>query len=61
MGYNCPDCGKEIKEPHDETYANYNNGKVYAGQHTGNIYYCPDCQLHFIHILISDTIMYWDY
>jgi len=56
----CLECGNEL-EISDTTYSNVNTDRVYEGQHTGNIYYCENCKIHWIDDFITGKIERWSY
>lgn len=60
MCINCPCCGNELYEIVDTTYSNYQSKRCYEGQHTGNIYYCEDCELSVIDDFLDDCVRVWN-
>ena len=61
MSVDCIHCGKELEEVHDTTYSNINTERAYKGQHTGNIYFCEDCELMTIDNFLSGRTEPWSY
>lgn len=61
MSVDCYHCGKEIEEISDTTFSNYDSGRCYKGQHTGNIYYCGHCESYTLECLITGDIEPWSY
>ena len=60
MCISCPDCGKELSDIIDTTYSNYNSGRCYEGQHTGNIYWCEDCEIKVIDDFVNNCVRSWN-
>lgn len=58
---NCIHCGKELEEIVDTTTSNYNSDRTQKGQHTGDIYFCDDCEEYMIHDHLNNMIREWDY
>ena len=56
----CPDCNTEM-EPTDTTYSNIETIWAKYGQHTGDIYYCESCDIHWIDNFLSGKIEKWNY
>lgn len=58
----CLNCGCDT-ELHDSTYSNYDSGRCYRGQHTGNIYKClnDECQSLFIADYVNNDYYEWSY
>jgi hypothetical protein len=59
MCINCPDCDKELDEVIDTTYSNYNSGRCYEGQHTGDVYWCDVCEQRYIDDFVNNCVRYW--
>jgi hypothetical protein len=57
---NCPECDKEM-ELRDTTYSNINTDRCSKGEHTGDIYYCKDCDLWFLDNYLNGKLEYWSY
>ena len=57
---NCLICGKEI-ELVDTTFSNITTNRCVKGEHTGDIYYCDDCQTHFLDNFLTGEIEYYNY
>jgi hypothetical protein len=57
----CFNCEKELEEIHDTTYSNIDTKRCHAGQHTGDIYYCEDCEAYTIDDFLSGTQHQWCY
>ena len=57
----CPDCKKELDEIIDTTTSNHTNEKVNAGQHTGDIYKCDDCEKEYIDDHVNNIVREWRY
>jgi len=58
---NCPKCGNGIGDAVDQTYSNYASGRVAKQQHTGDIYYCEECEVYYIDDLIEGRLRRWNY
>jgi hypothetical protein len=46
----CPECKREM-ELIDTTYSNYDSGRCYKGQHTGDIYECKAVSNYILIVL----------
>lgn len=58
---NCCECGEELTEIHDTTYANYTSERTKQGQHTGDIYKCPECETCTIDDHLNCVVRPWNY
>jgi predicted RNA-binding Zn-ribbon protein involved in translation (DUF1610 family) len=56
----CLTCGKEI-EIDDTTYSNYNSLRANKGEHTGNIYWCENCEVFWIDNFLTGKVEHWNY
>lgn len=61
MSIDCANCGEELNEIHDTTYANYTNDRVKNGQHTGDIYKCESCEALTIDDHLNGLVRIWSY
>ncbi len=50
----CPDCDCNMKQI-DTTYSNINTHRVMANQHTGNIYFCENCENYWLENLLNNS------
>lgn len=57
---NCPNCEREM-EFHDTTYSNITTSRCNAGDHTGDIYYCEQCDCLFIDNFLTGKLEGWSY
>lgn len=57
---NCPHCDKEMKII-DTTYSNVETARATVGQHTGDIYQCPDTGSCFIDNFLTGEFEIWSY
>jgi uncharacterized protein with PIN domain len=55
---NCPECNTEMGDPVDTTYSNTGSTK---GQHTGDIYYCDNCEEYWLDSHLRNKIIHWSY
>lgn len=46
-GLSCPECGSCMEQT-DTTHSNINTNRATVGQHTGNIYTCTVCEIHWL-------------
>lgn len=60
MCINCPDCNKELAEIVDTTYSNYTSKRCYEGQHTGDVYYCEDCESRVIDDFVNKCVRFYN-
>lgn len=60
MSITCPDCGTDLYEVIDTTYSNYQSKRCYEGQHTGDIYWCEDCECRYIDDFVDNCVRYWN-
>ena len=60
---NCYHCDKELnnEDIHDTTYSNVNTGRASVGQHTGDIYKCPECEQYTLDNFLSCKLEPWSY
>lgn len=56
---NCPDCGSDMGDPVDTTYSNTNTTRASVGQHTGDIYYCEKCEVHWLDNFLDQKVVAW--
>jgi len=56
----CPECDKEMLAT-DTTYSNINTERASIGQHTGDIYTCENCELHFIDNFLTNNFEIFSY
>ena len=56
---NCPECDSEMGEPVDTTYSNINTERASKGQHTGNIYWCEQCECHYLDNFLTHQTYPW--
>jgi uncharacterized protein with PIN domain len=54
---NCKQCNEEM-ELVDVTYSYV--GET-MGMHSGDIYECPECEIHFIDDFINKVVRRWEY
>jgi len=55
----CLYCGKDM-EMVDSTTSNIKTDRAHVGQHTGNIWFCEDCEAHFIEdFLAGGEVLPW--
>ena len=60
-GLCCEDCETEM-ELTDTTVSNLNTSRAYAGQHTGNVYYCAKCGIFWLeNFLNGSKLERWSY
>lgn len=59
-GLECPDCGGCMEQV-DTTYSNINTNRAKVGQHTGDIYFCENCEQHYIDNLLTGNVESWSY
>lgn len=57
----CFNCESELEEIHDTTYSNIETERCSVGQHTGDIYYCENCELMTIDCFLSGRQRQWVY
>lgn len=57
---NCPECDFEMEQT-DTTYSNINTSRAYKGQHTGDIYWCQNCEKHYIDDFLTGNLEDWSY
>lgn len=57
---NCPGCNEEL-EVHDTTYSNITTSRCNAGDHTGNIYRCEECDEDWLDNFLTGEIEPWTY
>jgi hypothetical protein len=55
----CPDCGLEMGDPVDTTYSNINTNRAFVGEHTGDIYYCEECEIRWLDDFLSGETVVW--
>lgn len=53
----CPECSDEMNLV-DETFSNTGNN---AGETTGYIYKCLQCDVYYIDDLVNSVLRMWDY
>ena len=51
----CPNCEVSMGEPVDTTSSNRNSARARIGQHTGDIYRCPECGTMWLDNLLDLT------
>lgn len=56
----CPECNNEMKLT-DTTISNYETSRAKAGQHTGDIYFCNECERHFLDNFLDKELQNWSY
>lgn len=61
MSIKCCECGSELEEIVDTTYANYTNHRVNNGDHTGDIYDCEKCDCRIIDDKLNGCLRVWAY
>jgi len=59
-GLPCPECSK-VMEQVDTTYSNTKTSRSEVGQHTGDIYFCTQCEQNYIDNLLTSNIEAWSY
>ncbi len=45
----------------DTTYCNYNSRYAKKGEHTGDIYYCEECNQHYLDNYLNNKLETWNY
>lgn len=61
MSIECPECARPLDDIEDTTKSNTNTERACVGQHTGDIYYCPDCEEYWLDNFLSGSIEHWSY
>ena len=56
----CPECNNEM-ELTDTTISNYETARAKAGQHTGDIYLCNECESHYLDNFLDKELQPWTY
>ena len=56
----CPDCDIVLGDPVDTTHSNINTSRASIGQHTGDIYYCEKCDIHWLDDFLSQQVVAWN-
>lgn len=56
----CPDCEKEL-EIHDTLYSNITTKRCNEGDHTGDIYWCDECEKLWKNDFLDSSIEEWSY
>ena len=59
-GLSCLECSKAMEQV-DTTYSNINTNRAKVGQHTGDIYFCENCEQHYIDNLLTGNVESWSY
>jgi len=59
-GLCCEDCSTEMEQV-DTTYSNIKTDRCDIGQHTGDIYKCPTCEMLFIDNMLSGEVHSFSY
>jgi hypothetical protein len=57
----CHSCGKDLTDVEDTTTSNYSNYRVHAGELTGEIYFCDECECHTINDHLNGVVRPWSY
>jgi len=55
----CPDCEEEMGDPVDTTYSTVKTYRAEIGQHTGDIFYCPICDVKWLDDFLEIKIRPW--
>lgn len=56
----CFNCSNKIILE-DTTYCNYNSRYAKKGEHTGDIYYCEECNQHYLDNYLNNKLETWNY
>jgi hypothetical protein len=60
-GLCCPKCNSCMEQT-DTVYSNINTSRATVGQHTGNIYTCTVCEIHWLeNFLNKSKLEGWSY
>jgi len=60
-GLYCPECNSCMEQT-DTVYSNINTSRATVGQHTGNIYTCSVCEIHWLeNFLNKSKLEVWSY
>lgn len=57
----CEKCSYNMGDPVDRTESNTTTKRAQPGQHTGDIYYCPQCQCFYLDDFLNNIIRIWIY
>jgi len=55
----CPDCESEMGDPVDTTYSNIRTHRAEVNQHTGDIYWCEQCEVKWLDDFLERKIRPW--
>jgi hypothetical protein len=56
----CPECKNEM-EFIESVHSNYNSGRAFKGQHTGNVYKCKACDEIYLDDFLCSDLYIWNY
>lgn len=59
MSIQCPTCENELVDIHDTTYSNISTSRCNAGDHTGDIYVCEECDERWLDNFLTGGIEEW--